>query len=72
MKVCRYNWHSAGSLSWPIPMIKYKFIFQIKYMETILSNSTLWFEIDKMLTGLKNNFILLFILIFSTLSFHIP
>jgi len=33
-------------------MLKYKFIFQIKYAEAILSNSTrklLWFEITKMI-----------------------
>jgi len=33
-------------------MLKYKHIFQIKYTEAILSNSTgklLWFEISKML-----------------------
>jgi len=24
-------WHSAGSLGWPFPMPKYKYIFQIKY-----------------------------------------
>jgi len=32
-------------------MLKYKYIFQIKYTEAILSNSTrklLWFEISKM------------------------
>jgi len=34
-KVCRYNWHSAGSLDRPFPMPKYKYIFQIKYMEAI-------------------------------------
>ena len=22
-KVCRYSWHSAGSLGWPFPMLKY-------------------------------------------------
>jgi len=22
--VCRYNWHSAGSLGWPFPTLKYK------------------------------------------------
>jgi len=29
MKVCRHNWHSAGSgtLGWPFPMLKYKYIF---------------------------------------------
>jgi len=33
-------------------MLKYKYIFQMKYKEAILSNSTrklLWFEITKML-----------------------
>jgi len=51
-KVCQYNWHSAGSLGWPFPMLKYKYIFQIKYTEAILSDRTrklLWFEISKML-----------------------
>ena len=51
-KVCRYNRHSAGSLGWPFPVLKYEYIFQIKYTEAILSNSTgklLWFEITKML-----------------------
>jgi len=35
-KVCRYNWHSAGSLGWPFPVLKYRCIFQIKYTEAIL------------------------------------
>jgi len=51
-KVCLYNWHSAGSMDWPFPMLIYKYIFPIKYTEAILSNSTpklLWFEISKML-----------------------
>jgi len=26
-KVCRYNWHSAGSLGWPFPTLKYKYVF---------------------------------------------
>jgi len=54
--MCRYNWHSAGSLGWPFPMLKYKYISQIKYTEAILSNSTrklLWFEITKMLIAVK-------------------
>jgi len=55
---------------------KYKYIFQIKYTEAILSNSTrklLWFEISKMLTAvLKIKFIVLFIIIFGTFSFPIP
>ena len=39
-EVCRYNWHSAGSLGWPFPMLKSKYIFQIKYTDAILSSST--------------------------------
>jgi len=69
-KVCRYNWHSAGSLDWTFPMPKYKYIFFKKnYTEAILSNSTrklLWFEIAKML---KNELVVLFIIIFGILSF---
>jgi len=45
---CRYNWHSAGSLGRPLPMLTCKYIFQLKYTEAILSNSTrklLCFEI---------------------------
>ena len=26
-KLCRYYWHTAGSLGWPFPMLKYKYIF---------------------------------------------
>ena len=51
-KVRRYNWHSAGSLRWPFPTVKYKYTFQIKYTESVLSNSTrklLRFEITKLL-----------------------
>jgi len=51
-KVCRYNWHSASFLGWPFPVLKYKYIFQIKYTEAILSSSTRklsWFEITGML-----------------------
>ena len=51
MKVCRYNWHSAGSLGWPFTMLKYKYISQIKHTEAINQQSETvgWFEIDKML-----------------------
>jgi len=56
-------------------MLKYKYIFQIKYTEAILSDSTrklLWFEITTVLIAvLKNNFIVSFIIIFGTLSFAI-
>jgi len=50
-----------------IPMLKYKYFFQIKYTEAILSNSTrklLWFKITKMLIALlENKFIVLFSLL---------
>jgi len=58
-------------------MLKYKYtcIFQIKYTEADLSNSTqklLWYEITKMLIAvLRNKFVVLFIIIFGTLSFPI-
>jgi len=42
-------------------MLKYKYIFRIKYTEAILSNNTwklLWFENTKMLIAVKNKFIL--------------
>ena len=45
-------WHSASSLGWPFPVLKYKHLFQMKYTEAILSNSIrklLWFEITEML-----------------------
>jgi len=49
-------------------MLKYKYIFQIKYTEAILSNSSrklLWFEITKKLLVVhKNKFIVPFITIF--------
>jgi len=39
-------------------MLKYKYIFQIKYAEAILSNNTrklLWFEISKTLIAVLKN-----------------
>ena len=39
---------------WPVPMLKYKCIFRIKYTEVILTNGTqilLGFEITKMLSA---------------------
>jgi len=64
---------SAGSLGWPFQLLKYKCIFQIKYTEGILSNSTrklLCSEITKMLIAvLKNKFMVSFTIIFRTLLF---
>ena len=75
--MCRYNWHSAGLPGLAIFSDKNMnaFFKQKKYTEAILSNSTrklLWREITKMLIAVfKNKFIVLFIIIFGTLSFPI-
>jgi len=44
-------------MGWPFAMLKFEYIFQIKYTEAILSNSTrklLWFEITKILIAVQN------------------
>ena len=55
-------------------MLKYKYIFQIKYTQAISSNSTrklLWFEITEMVIAVKNKFVVLFSIFFGTLSFPV-
>ena len=55
-KVCPYNRHSSGSLGWPFTLLKYKYVFQIKYTEATLSNSTrklLGFDITRMPIAVK-------------------
>jgi len=56
-------------------MPRYEYIFQIKYTEAVLSNSSrelLWFDIIKMLIPtLKNKSVVSFIIIFGALSFRI-
>jgi len=53
-------------------MLKYKYIFQMKYTEAILSNSVrklLWFQITKMLIADEmKKIIVSFIITFGTLS----
>jgi len=72
-KVRRQFWHSAGSLGWPFPTLKYLYFLQIKYTKAILSNRTrrlLWSEITKMLIAVsEKKFTVSFIIIFGTLSF---
>ena len=74
-KACRYSRHSAGSVGWPFPVLKYEYISQIKYTEAILSSSIrklLWFlNYEKADYSSKNQLIVLFIIIFCTLSFPI-
>ena len=77
----RYNWHSAGSLSWPFSMLNINIFFQIKSTEGILSNSShkiLRFAITKILIAVSGKFICViyyhfvsFVTIFGTLSFHV-
>ena len=66
-KVCRYNWHSAGPLSWPLPMLKYKYIFKWnirkRFYQTALGNCY-GLKSPKCWLQVKNNFIVLFIIIF--------
>jgi len=54
-------------------MLKYQYIFQIKYTESISSNSTrelLWFEITEMLIAVfRNKLTVSFSIIFGTVSF---
>jgi len=56
-------------------MLKYKYIFQIKYIKAILSDcirELLWLEITKILIAvLKNKFHVSFVTIFGTLSFPV-
>ena len=67
--LCRYNRHSAGSLGWPFPVLKYKYISRTKYTEAILSSASarklLRFEITKMLIAVY----CVIIRIFGKLSF---
>jgi len=52
-------------LGWPFSMLKYKCIFQIKYTEAVLSNSTrklLWFDITKTLAAFKKIDLLCYLL----------
>ena len=66
-KVCRYNWHSAGSWGWPFPMLTYiNMIFEVKYTEGILSNGTrklLRFEITQILIAVLKMNLLCYLLL---------
>jgi len=70
--VRRYNWHSAGSLDWPFPTLKYSYIFRKKiYGSNFIKqhSETVIVRVTKMLIEKKR--IVSFIMIFGTLSFHI-
>ena len=38
-KVCRYIWHSAGTLGWLFPMLKYKYIFNKIYGSNFIKHT---------------------------------
>ena len=63
---------STGSLGWPFPMLKYEHIFQIKYTEAVLSDSTrklLWFEVTKtLIANLKKNYCVFYYIFRHTVS----
>ena len=64
----RYNRHIAGSLCWPFPTIKYKYIFSNK----IHGNNFIIQQSENVMIRNyqnENKFILLFVIIFETLSF---
>jgi len=74
--VCRYNWHSAGFLCWPFPVLKYKCIFQInirkQFCQTALGNCYGLKSTKMIIADLKKNkLVVSFIMIFGTLSLRI-
>ena len=73
-QVCRYNGHSAGSLVWPFPMLKYKYIFSYKiYGSNFVkqhSETVMVWNYQNADCSFKNKFIVLFITIFGTLVLY--
>jgi len=73
--VCRYNWHSADSLGWPCPMLKYKYIFANKtygsnFVKQQSETVTVW-NYQNVDCSLKNRFTVSFNMIFVTLPFPV-
>jgi len=61
--VFRYNWQSASSIGWLFPIIKHKYILQIKCTEAILSNSNcklLRLENSKILISVKKTYCVIY------------
>jgi len=62
---------SFPSLAWPFPVLKYKYIFQIKYTEAIFikqHSELLRFEISEMLIAvLRHKIMVLFIVTFDVI-----
>jgi len=68
-KVCWYNWRSAGFLGWPFPVLKYKYtnkIYGSGFVKQHSETAVVWNYQDAD-CSFKNNFIVLFIKIYSTL-----
>ena len=72
--MCRYSWHSAGSLGWPFPTLNIYISNKVHGNNAVKQHSETvkWFEMTKMLIAvLGNKFIVSFIIIFGTLSFPV-
>jgi len=66
-EVCRYNWHSAGSLGWPFPMLKYKRTFLKIYGSNFIkqhSETVVVWNYQNADCSLKNKCIVSFIVTF--------
>ena len=65
MKVCRYSWHSARSLRWSFPMLKYRYIFLNKiYGNNFIkqhSETVMVLNYQNADCSFKNKFVVLFI-----------
>ena len=74
--VPRYNWHSAGSLRWPFPMLKYTNIFfsnkiyESNFIKQHSETVTVW-NCQNADCSFRSKFNVLFIIIFGTFSFPI-
>ena len=70
-EVCRYNWHSAGSMGWPFPMLNINIFFkQKKYGSNFSKQHSKTIMVRNYKNAdcsLKINFVS-FIIIFGTLS----
>jgi len=76
--VCRYDWHSAGSLGWPYPMLRYNFFSNKIHVSNCVRNfikqhseTVMVWNYQYADCSLKNKFVVLFIIIFGTFSFAV-
>ena len=70
-KVCRYNWHSAGSLGWPFPVHFSTKIYGSNFIKQHPETVTVWNYRQNGDCSLRNENFVSFVIIFGTLSFPI-